>query len=128
MKKLIQTRLNTGMEPKKRGNCFSTVIACLMDLNSSEDVIQIQEYYKNIKEEEDNKWVDILMDWLDKKGYEWHGLKGHLYDGSYYLVNGETIRGAIHICIYLNGNLYHDPHPSNTGLTKIISYEYIGLK
>ena len=125
MNKLIQTRLHNGTKPEQMGNCFPTVIACLMGKKSAEDVIQIQEYYKGVEDEEDNNWVDVLTKWLNEKGYQWYSLTGHLYDNSYYLVTGKTERGTVHVCIYKNGKLYHDPHPSGKGLTKILNFEKI---
>lgn len=120
MRKLIQNRLHKPKEkPNQVGNCFPTVIACLLDYDSPEDVIQIQEYYGNVG------WSDILAEWLFSKGYIWQTIEGHLEDDSYYLVIGETIRGNIHVCIYKNAELYHDPHPDNTGLTKILCFETI---
>jgi len=112
MNKLIQTRLHKP--PKQYGNCFPTVIACIMGLDSPEDVIQIQEHY------EKHEWPEILNKWLFEKGYELYDLKGHLMTGQYYFVTGKTERsaanGSVHICIYQNGKLFHDPHPSNTGI------------
>ncbi len=124
MKKLIQTRMHDSMKPEERGNCFPTVIACIMGKDSPEDVIQIQEHYKEV--DEDNLWIDILMKWLLDHGYEWHGLNDHLHDNTFYLVTGKTERGTVHICIYQNGKLFHDPHPSNKGLVEILNFEYIG--
>lgn len=114
MKKLQQTRLHNP--PEILGNCFPTVIACFLDLNSPEDVIQIQEKYK------EDDWNSQLQKWLLEKGWEWKKVNGHLFDNSYYLVVGKTNRGnASHVCIYQNGELYHDPNPSNDGL---ITEEY----
>lgn len=109
MKKLQQTRLHSP--PEILGNCFPTVIACFLDLNSPEDVIQIQEKYK------EDDWNNQLQKWLLEKGWEWKKISGHLFDDSYYLVIGKTNRGnASHVCIYQNGELYHDPNPCNEGL------------
>lgn len=117
MKKLQQTRLHNP--PKILGNCFPTVIACFLDLNSPEDVIQIQEKYK----EED--WNNQLQKWFLERGWEWKKINGHLFDDSYYLVIGKTNRGnASHVCIYQNGKLYHDPNPCNEGL---ITEEYFEI-
>lgn len=121
MKKLTQTRLHDP--PNSFGNCFSAVIACIMGKDSAEDVIQIQDYYDD---EKVNSWIWVLRDWLKKHGYIWYDLKGHLMTGEYYLVTGKTERNTVHICIYKNGKLYHDPHPSNKGLTEIMNFEYIG--
>ena len=122
MKKLIQTRMYVGPESEEpinqRGNCFPTVIACIMDKDSPEDVIQIQESY----DLPDDEWVSILYVWLFEQGYDWENIRGHLYDDRFYLVTGRTIRGTVHVCIYQNGSLFHDPHPSGAGLTDILSY------
>jgi hypothetical protein len=47
-----------------------------------------------------------------------------MYDGSYYLVAGESARGTIHVCIYKNGALWHDPHPDQSGLLEEDMFEY----
>lgn len=120
MKKLIQTRLHI---PKKQtGNCFPTVIACILDLDDPEDVVQFQEHYRS-----KDGWAHILIDWLEEKGYEWSSIKGHLFDGSYYLVTGHTKRSkkTTHVCIYQNGKLYHDPHPDQSGLIDELDFHII---
>lgn len=117
MKKLIQTRLHSETQ---RGNCFPTVIACFMDLDSAEDVIQIQEHY------DDDKWLWKLLNWLNERGWEMGTLHdGHLQTGEYYLVTGKTSRGTRHVCIYQNGELFHDPHPSGEGLITEENFEYL---
>lgn len=108
MKKLKQTRLHNP--PEMLGNCYPTVIACFLDLNSPEDVIQIQEKYS------DNNWNEQLDSWLTTKGWRREKIENHLYNDSFYTVTGNTKRGTVHVCIYKNGKLYHDPHPSNNGL------------
>lgn len=108
MRKLKQTRLHNP--PEVLGNCFSTVIACFLDLNSPEDVIQIQEKYS------EDDWNVQLYNWLYERGWEWKTIEGHLYDDSFYTVTGKTNRGVSHICIYKNGELYHDPHECGEGL------------
>lgn len=110
MKKLVQTRLHNP--PLSRGNCLPTVIACFLNLNSAEDVIQIQEYYDN----KDVVWSEVLEDWLEKKGWSLRTIETHLDNNDFYLVLGKTIRGTFHVCIYKNGELFHDPHPSQDGL------------
>lgn len=111
MKKLIQTRLH---EPPQRGNCYPTVIACFLDYDSPEDVIQIQEYYP--EDPLDGSWIEILDDWLREKGYEMEYFDEHLFDDSFYFATGLSPRGTTHICIYKNGKLWHDPHPDQNGL------------
>lgn len=109
MKKLKQTRIHNP--PEVLGNCFPTVIACFLDMDSPEDAIQIQESYK------ENDWNIKLYNWLQEKGWVWETIDGHLYDDSFYMVTGKVERSdAKHVCIYRNGQLYHDPNPCNAGL------------
>jgi len=109
MRKLQQTRIHNP--PEVLGNCFPTVIACFLDLDSPDDVIQIQEKYQ------EKDWNIQLFNWLKERGWVWKTISGHLYDDSFYTVTGKVSRnGASHICIYRNGELYHDPNPCNSGL------------
>lgn len=120
MRKLTQTRLH--VPGKVKGNCFPTVIACFMDLESPEDAFQIQEHYND-----EDGWVDKLIRWLFERDWEWGNLNGHQYDDSHYLVIGNTNRSKTvkHVCIYRNGKLWHDPHPDGTGLTTETNFEYL---
>lgn len=110
MRKLQQTRLHNP--PEVQGNCFPTVIACFLDSDSPEDVIQIQENYT------ESDWNIKLYNWLEERGWIWGVIDGHLYDDSFYMVIGKTERfpNINHVCIYQNGKLYHDPHPEGNGL------------
>lgn len=115
MRKLEQTRLHNP--PESVGNCYPTVIACFLDLDSPEDVIQIQEKYK------EENWNIQLYNWLQERGWNWESVEGHRFDDTYYTVIGNTNRGNSHICIYKNGKLYHDPHPSQEGLVTEVIFE-----
>ena len=42
-----------------------------------------------------------------------------------YLVSGKSPRGVYHVCIYLNGKLAWDPHPSREGLVTEEYFETI---
>jgi len=116
MNKLIQTRVHKGNDPKERGNCYPTVMACIMDLKNSEEAFQIQEHYDN------PNWMGLFVKWINEQGWMLEDLYEHQDDNEFYFVTGPTMRdktGFIkHICIYLNGKLYWDPHPDNTGLTR----------
>lgn len=110
MKKLTQTRLHKPGETK--GNCWPTVVACIMDLDSPEDAFQVQELYDS------GYWHEPFMNWIDEQGYDYKDIDGHLYDDSLYFVTGTSPRfvDIKHIVIYKNGKLYHDPHPDGTGI------------
>ena len=135
-----------------KGSCYPTTIACLLDLEL-EEIPFFNLCYWN-KEEDDNiykglmelsatqfdkkywiyksLWSYILEAFLFSKGYK----EVFLYDdekeewlknnpNTPYMVTGETVRGTRHVCIYMNGQLHHDPHPDNTGLVK--EEENIGI-
>ncbi len=110
MKKLIQTRLHNP--PESTGNCWPTVVACIMDLESPEDAFQVQELYDT-----DEYWPPFL-EWINNNGWDYYQLEGHLYNNSFYFVSGVSPRNpnTTHITIYKNGKLYHDPHPDGTGI------------
>ncbi|MGH2666067.1 hypothetical protein [Flavobacterium sp.] len=120
MKKLIQTRIHNP--PITVGNCFPTVIACFMDLDSPEDAFQVQEIYKT-----DENYIDKLLEWLNARGWDLGSLGGHLDTDEYYLVSGKSPRNpdVYHICIYHKGKLWHDPHPDGTGITTEEYFEYL---
>ena len=107
--KLIQTKLKTESQ---RGNCHPTAIACLLGLENPEEMLQFQEYFDS----EDILWIDKLNDWLEERGYELDYLSGHQFDDSIYIVSGKTERETSHCCLYKNGKLWHDVHPSQSGL------------
>lgn len=111
--KLTQSRLH--VPGKQRGNCFPTVLACLMGLDDPEKVFQVQEHYDG------DDWMDKLYEWLLNEGWEYDWEDGHFDDDRIYMVSGDTERGVCHVVLYQNGKLWHDPHPSGAGL---ISEEY----
>lgn len=119
-KELIQTRLKTNSQ---RGNCLATSIACIMGLNDPEEAFQVQELY----DREDVLWIEELRDWLEEKGWDYGYLEGHLFNDELYLVGGNTIRNILHVCIYQNGKLYHDPHPFQSGLISETSFNSLRL-
>ena len=116
---LIQTRLHDP-ENGVLGNCYPTVIACLLDKESPEDILQIQEQYSN-----EDGWFDIWLDYLEGLGYYLTNPSGHLFDDSIYMVSGKTERGTFHVCLYRNGELLHDPHPSGKGLITEEDFEFL---
>lgn len=120
MRKLFQTRFHNP--PESRGNCFPTVIACFMDLNSPEDVLQIQELYDKVED-----WRGDLLEWLNTRGWDIGTLHGHLDTDEFYLVSGVSPRNnkINHVCIYHKGKLWHDPHPDGTGILTEQYFEYL---
>lgn len=128
MKTLKQTRtielLDNG--DVRRGNPLATIIACFLDIDDPEKVIQIQEHYpKNDDGTDAANWVLVLSSWLEERGWDWGVLDDHLYTGEPYIVYGKNRHGITHACIYKNGALWHDPHPDDDGLIEEAQIEYL---
>lgn len=123
MKPIKQTRLHKGLTPvTDRGNCFPACIASILEMEC-EDVIQIQELY------DENDWSQKLCDWLFERGYVWRyaTIEEIRSTDKYLLVTGESPRfkGTLHVTIYQNGKMVHDPHPDNTGILDERNFEII---
>ena len=68
-------------------------------------------------------WLNTLTFWLYGKGYKEKyidatDMNNWLLNNKDvpYMVSGESKRGVSHVVIYMNGQMIHDPHPSNDGL------------
>ena len=136
---------------KGKGSCFPTVLACLLKLelhevphfnllyfNSEEFKLAEKVYdemYRDNASRRENVMDrfyylsdEILITFLASKGYlvadidsEWH-LKNKYKP---YMVYGKSPRGVSHVVIYMNGEMIHDPHPSNGGLVSIDRYRIL---
>lgn len=125
---VVQTKMvvnNSKGEMIVRGNCFAACIASLLEMPITE-VPNIETLFGI----EDNYYWEVLWRWLGHIGYElsiderfkcFHGDESKLQfkeilKDQYYLVSGKSPRGIQHVCIYQNGKLIHDPHPTKDGL------------
>ncbi len=108
MKPLFQTKFYPN------GNCFSTCIACLLEVDINA-VIPIENYYHPKYD-----WGTILRNWLKKRGYQLLPIN-HLENNDFYIVSGKSPRyeAELHAVIYRGGTLYHDPHPSGAGIKAV---------
>lgn len=93
------------------GNCLSACVASFLDILTDEvpiipDTVHWQEWI--------NKWL------IENHKLALLVFVGSLPDyliNSYYIAVGQSSRsGQSHACIYRNGELAHDPHPSRLGL------------
>lgn len=142
MTPVMQTKVvvkNTKGEMVVRGNCLAACIASLLELPITE-VPNVETLYGI----DDTFYYEVLWRWLSHLGYElstdgrfrcFHGdeskseFKEQLQD-KFYLVSGESPRRFQHICIYQNGKLIHDPHPTKEGLLTeefFESIEFVGV-
>lgn len=135
MRYLTQTKFS-NIEGTEHGNCFSTAIACLLDLDIT-DVPELQEH-------SDGGWYPIYKEFLNKHGFWEDGVWGVSPESSWnsdfvnsqymgidglFIVGGTSPRGFArgHAAIYnKQGELIHDPHPSGDGVLKIEEIYLIG--
>lgn len=125
------------------GNCYAAAIASILDLPISE--VPNVEVLFDMEGKDKWLWDDVMNKWLASKGYKiedsylfrvfhenliaddlTHGdlsyditeWKEKLTD-QYYFAEGLSARDVFHICIYQNGKLIHDPHPTREGLKEV---------
>lgn len=124
MKKVYQTKFG------KRGNCQSATLATLLGL----EIDEVPYFFDGIdsesmsEAESDRKFVDNINDFLRGHGYqlimlgqnephtEWVEEISNELKGVKLLVGGVSPRGSMHSVIYLDGKLWHDPHPDGQGV------------
>jgi hypothetical protein len=154
MKYHKQIHLHKG-DKEIAGSCYPTVIACLLDKEIKDVpnfniLYWTKQEKKNIQiclekrygSKEDENYENKVSDYLD---WLWFNvLEAYLYGqglreqyiedidtwlinnkGKYYMATGISPRNVLHIVIYKDGKLEHDPHPSNAGLIKVNKYSYL---
>jgi hypothetical protein len=121
-----------------RGNCYAAAIASMLEVPITE-VPNVETLF----DIGGTLWAEVMHAFLTHNGWElmtnedfrvFHddnhgaelGQRGAMLDyckDKYYFVSGDTIRGIKHICIYKNGELVHDPHPTKEGLVTLEIFE-----
>lgn len=133
------------------GSCYPTVIACLLDKEiievphfnvlywSEEEKDNIRKALKKIHggdqekvEKGENKyikwlWYRVFEGYLMSQGKREVEIENHEEwlennQDKPYIAVGPSSRGVDHVVIYMNGVLFHDPHPSSEGLLKVNNY------
>jgi hypothetical protein len=122
-----------------RGNCYAAVVASILEL-PIEEVPNVEVFFHIPNS---GYWNEVMLTFLQSKGYElctdgrfkvFHDGRFGVEEGKrfeylqycenkYYLVTGKSVRGVHHICIYKNGKLVHDPHPTREGLETIEDFQ-----
>ena len=62
---------------------------------------------------------DNFEDWIVGKGYVPIMRDGEYHPECMYLASGPSARGCKHMVVYRDGQLLHDPHPSNDGILSV---------
>lgn len=140
---VTQTKVNVNNsegETVVYGNCFAAVIASMLEVPITE-VPNVEVFFHM----NDITWCQVMDTWLKSKGWEHSGdnryrcfHSGMITDeteleqapalceqlkDNYYFVVGKSPRGINHVCIYQNGKMVWDPHPSREGLVTTEYFE-----
>jgi hypothetical protein len=112
MKQITQDRFYRDPTPESRGNCQQAATASILGLEL-EDV-------PNFIEAPEGFW-ESFDQFVESRGfYGWLMEPQYAPDGLY-LAYGPSARGVSHACVYRDGHLEWDPHPSRAGLLKVTS-------
>ena len=102
---------------KVDGNCWQTCLASVLDLEAE----QVPHFVGWEVHHDLDYWRESFL-WRWYRGYEMYYHDRHRYHGEYYMAVGKTVRDTTHVCVYRNGQLAHDPHPSGVGLTEVEAF------
>lgn len=106
------------------GDCFRTVIACLLDMRP-EEVPHFFDYCRTDEDSGDLGWDRALM-FLHERGL--HRFSFHVNSmedvkmlsetnpDCYMLLTGLSRNGVNHVVIYRNGQIAHDPSKNDSGI------------
>lgn len=99
----------------KRGNCMSACLATVLQID-----IRLVPFFATF---ELGEWMELLAEWLKFGGWQWNYESGAPYEEApkdqLYMGNGFSRRGIGHSVVMLNGEMFHDPHPSRTGIGEV---------
>lgn len=99
-------------DPQGRpGNCLQACIASILELKLEE-----VPHFVTLP---DDEWFAFLCNWLYDQGYEVEDFDSVWETDDFMLVVGPSPRSVSHAVVYKNGELVHDPHPSDVGILEV---------
>ena len=126
MSPITQTELYDPTRPDRRGNCWQTVIASIVET----PLADVPHFVQDDADHEGDfqwDWWKRTHDWLRERGLRLDYADINESPGEYVLVSGKSPRGngsIHHVVIYLDGQMVHDPHPDRTGLLTVDDRAY----
>lgn len=119
---MIPTKQTILHDPEngQHGNCFSAVLASLLHLPIEDVPLFV----------DPDTWLDDTNEWLRQFGLAYLVIDGRIkgalgasgIEVLWHEVSGETGRDVLHSCVAKDGEVVFDPHPDDTGLSKIQWY------
>lgn len=101
----------------EHGNCLQAAVASIFELELDQ--------VPNFMDDQSTFW-DTYTDFVRSRGFNIVRAPEDMarYLSSPYLAMGNSERGCGHACVYKQGALEHDPHPSRAGL---VSVDYVHI-
>lgn len=124
MKYHKQSIINHDPENGVFGDCYRTVIACMLDFESIEHVPHFGEGNPSSEEfwGRVNEFLETRSLKLVRFGFSNRDVEEVLFfmrrtnPGIEYIIGGASPRGFDHACIARDEKIIHDPHPSGGGI------------
>ena len=114
-------------ENNTRGNCMVTCYANALGLDVA-DCPPFETFF-DVKYPHGEFYKDVVKLWFEKLGYHIHIAMRDplpkLNEHTFYFAVGPSTRGVTHMVVWQNGQIYHDPHPSNDGLLSVEYWQYL---
>lgn len=109
------------------GNCFAACVASALDLDL-EDVPHFIEWGVAFGDSEDSgtAWWVMFVGYLFGRGF--HVVEVPSIDSAeaeLVFAHGMSPRGVMHQVLYLDGELWHDPHPSRAGVLSVEPHPFV---
>lgn len=110
------------VEQRRRDDCFSAVVASLLERSLDEVAYFPTSEYKV------HDWIDAWLGWLNEQGYAWYGGVIHPTwqpPEGYWILSAESPRlDGIHHSVVCHGpDIVWDPHPQREmGVGKWVSW------
>ncbi len=108
MNPVMQTKFGT------EGNCLMASFASIAEVPL--------ESLPDLDTDDDGGWWQIFQRTAVEHGFvkpKWATKATTGPPSGYSIAVGPAARGYLHCCVALDGEVVHDPHPDNTGLTSI---------
>lgn len=131
MKPIFQSIIGSGEQNAPAGTCMRAALASIFECQESDmRPFECQKTYSG------SEWGLIMVEDLDRLGFEYHGLgkpeeiKDYLGIDGYCLAYGPSPRGFKrgHAVVFYKGEMAHDPHPSGDGLIELKGFYKIAPK
>lgn len=100
--------------PTRKGNCLAAAVAAYFDL----PLEAVPHFIELDDDEQGERWWYALVGFMAARGLACHRLDSldEVEPGEVAFVAGPSPRGVMHQVLYRDGELWHDPHPSDDGV------------